>query len=475
MQSNLIMKRNTPIDTDAYKQCHYKAIEPKLEYLYSYGESRVDSKYPQLCWLGLDIAIQQNFLEVPSKGDLIEAREETFETFGYDIFNMEVWEKVRKLGYFPMTIKSAPEGSVIPTSNVLFTAEATEPWFAKTINSLEGLEMHSWYASTISTRVMNIKRRLIPLVLKSGTIELLPYMVNDFGFRGATGYESAYVGGLAHLLHFEGSDNMPASRAIKNYYGLKGRAKSVWATEHSVALSFGPGEGEYRYVNHQLDNAPDEAIVAMVIDTYDAINFMQNVVGDPTILAKIKAKKGRIVFRPDSGIPKIIVEQVLEILAGHFGYTINAKGYKILNDNVGVIQGDGMNEDTIIELYEAILGNRWSSDNLVVGSGGGLLQVDVNRDTQRFAIKPSFGVIDGKDTFFRKTPKTDMTKASKSGKLKLHPQMNGNYLTISSEKESGFGGFIDDLKPVFHNGEFMSNNNFADMIARADQGLKYLL
>lgn len=50
--------------------------------------------------------------------------------------------------------------------------------------------------------------------------------------------------------------------------------------------------------------------------------------------------------------------------------------------------------------------------------GGGLLQRNVNRDTQRFAFKSSAQKRDGVWYDIQKLPK-DTTKASKNGKLKL--------------------------------------------------------
>lgn len=465
------MRRNTAADTDAYKQHHASAIHPGLEVQSTYGECRLGARYPETCYLGTDIIIQDNFLTVPTKADIQEAREQFVDINGYDRFDVETWEKVRNLGYYPMHIKSVAEGSVVGVGNVLFTAKSTEPWFCKTLNSLEPLMMHFWYPTTVSTRSMNIKKRLIPLVAKSGTIDNLPFMVVDFGLRGASSFESAVIGGIGHLVHFQSSDNNPASRLINDYYGYKGRSKSIFATEHSVALSFGPGQGEFDYVNHCLDQGeafPDKPM-ALVIDTYDALGFVTNVIGSAEIQKRIKERPGRVILRPDSGDPKTIVEQVLERLLAIFGFSINDKGYKVLDHNVGVIQGDGMNEDSIIELYEYIISNRWSSDNLAVGSGGGLLQENITRDTQRVAIKPSVGIINGEEVMFKKSPKTDLTKSSKSGELKLYPNYDGTFTTFSSvnDTKAQFASYDDALTTSYLNGEF-TGNNFKDVIERAN-------
>ena len=466
------MRRNLPADTDSYKQHHPQAIHPELTIQSTYAECRVGSKYPETCFVGLDPIIKENFLSVPTRADIEEAREIFQLTNGYDGFDTTPWKRVRKLGYLPFEIKAVPEGSVVGVNNVLFTSKSTQPWFAKSLNSLEPLLMHFWYPTSVSTRSMNIKRNLLPLFGKSGSIEGLPYMVNDFGLRGATTFDAAVMGGIGHLVHFRGSDNLPASRMISDYYGVKGRAQSIFATEHSVALSFGPGQGEFNYVNHCLDVMDKNPTfpMAMVIDTYDTMNFLRNVIGSKDISERIKNRPGRVVLRPDSGEPKLIVTQCIEILASIFGYHTNDKGYYVLNHNVGVIQGDGMNETSIIELYEHIMKNRWSCDNLVTGSGGGLLQVDINRDTQRAAIKPSVGTINGQEVLFKKDPKTDPTKGSKTGHLKLHPNYDGTFTTMSSANETAamFGSYADALKTVYKNGEYLGDNHFSKIIERAE-------
>lgn len=451
------LNKNIITDTDAYKIVHWKAVKPGLTKQYTYGESRIGSHYPFVSWIGLTMIVQDHFLQKVTDEMIEEAEELAYLTFGTkEYFNKKGWQRVRDLGYLPMKIMQAPEGLKLPINNVLFTTESTEDWFAPIVNALEPMTMQSWYPTTVATRLMYIIEKLKPLVELTGIMELLVYMINDFGVRGTTSWMSSYRGGAGVLLHTRGSDNLIASRAVGHYYKMKGRAQSVWATEHQCALSFGPGRGEFDYVHHQLDNSQDDLIVSIVIDTYDAFNFLQNVIGSEEISSRIKIRKGRVVFRPDSGNPIYSIERCLEILTSIFGFSINNKGYKVINDNIGLLQGDGMNENSIIELYEEIIKNRWSTDNLVVGSGGGLLQSDMDRDTQRFAIKPSFGIIDGQEINFQKTVITDPTKASKKGKLILTSAAPGNYMTLSSATETPamFGSYHNLLTPLYHNGDF---------------------
>jgi nicotinamide phosphoribosyltransferase len=466
------MRKNIIIDTDAYKLTHHLQYPSNLTKLYSYGEPRVGGKYPFVSFFGLQMIIEDHFLQVVTDEMIEEAAEESASTFGTpDYFNRGVWEKVRDLGHLPIRIRAVPEGTKIKISNALFTLESTEPWFASTLNALESTLMHVWYPTTIATRAMYIKEGLAPFFANTSDIGdfILPVAVNDFGYRGATSHETAARGGAAFMVHFVGSDNMPANRALKDYYGLQGRLKSVWATEHSVATSYSSGKGEFDYINAQLDRSEDDKIISIVIDSYDSDNFIQNIVGNEEIKKKIKAKSGRVVFRPDSGIPLRNVLKYSDMLGGIFGYSINSKGYKVINSNVGLLQGDGMDEASIIELYRNYTESGWAADNIITGSGGGLLQVDANRDTSRWAIKASYGETDGGVGFnIQKNPKTDVTKASKTGKLKVLRMGHDSYMTISSANDtsSQFNGYIDSMETVLQNGVF-KKDTFENILNRA--------
>lgn len=453
------MRHNIIIDTDSYKRVHWKMVPKGLQKLYGYGEPRVGGKYKHISFFGLQMVLQDHFL-APVTNEMIEEAEwRSVNTFGTDkYFNKEVWVKVKDLGYLPIKIMSAPEGAKIEEGNVCFTLESTQDWFANTVNSLEPLLMHTWYPTAVATRSMLLKEKLKPLFEKSSMNPevALAFAVNDFGLRGATCHEAAARGGAGHLVHFMGSDNEPAQTALYDYYGCKDRLKSVWATEHSVALSYGlTSLNEKEYFKSQLYNSEPHLIVSAVIDSKDSDNFVQNIVGSAEIVELIKKREGRVMLRPDSGNPFINVVKYLDMLGGIFGYSINQKGYKILNHNVGIIQGDGMDEETIPQLFEEILKIGWSADNIVTGSGGGLLQVDLSRDTNRWAIKPSFEIINGQHINMQKIPKTDPTKASKPGELKLHRTSHG-FITMSSAElpEGMFKGYIDALQPVLENGKF---------------------
>jgi len=123
-----------------------------------------------------------------------------------------------------------------------------------------------------------------------------------------------------------------------------------------------------------------------------------------------------------------------------------------------------MNENSIVEIYNEYIKTGWAAENFIVGSGGGLLVEGLSRDTDRWAVKCCHAVIDGKSIDVRKSPKGDMTKASKAGKLKLHAT-GDSFITIESSKEQ-FGennGYADSLELVFRNGVLYRDMKFSEI------------
>ena len=102
-------------------------------------------------------------------------------------------------------------------------------------------------------------------------------------------------------------------------------------------------------------------------------------------------------------------------------------GFKVLHPSVRIIQGDGISLETYPVLLDAVQAAGFSVTNVVVGSGGGLLQ-KVNRDTIRFAIKANYAVVDGEE---RAVQKETAGKKSKRGRLTVELE-DGEYKTYQS-------------------------------------------
>ena len=131
-----------------------------------------------------------------------------------------------------------------------------------------------------------------------------------------------------------------------------------------------------------------------------------------------------------------------------------------------LIQGDGINIDSVEPILDRLMGYGWSADNVSFGSGGGLLQ-QMNRDTQRFAFKASSGVVDGVFRKVSKRPVTDLSKQSKQGRLKLVDD-NGVLRTVGAgDARTGL------LQTVFEDGVCRSSWSFNDIRNLAGKGLRW--
>jgi nicotinamide phosphoribosyltransferase len=315
--------------------------------------------------------------------------------------------------------------------------------------------------------------RLIERYLKeTGTPELADFMMVDFGARGAASTEAAAIGGMAHLVNFQVTDNLMGIRFAKHAYQWSGMPGfSIPATEHSVTTSWGK-ENERAFFEHILEvhgDKPNPAggryPVSVVIDTYDqdaAIRQWLTPEADGGLLDRLKASNMRLVLRPDSGDPIINVIHVLDLCRELVGYDNNTKGCKVLPDYVRVIQGDGINEDTLRRILQRAAYLRWSVDNLVFGSGGGLLVHEAERDTHRFAMKTSEVVIGGTTREVRKEVLTDPTKRSKAGRFAVVlPKFATNLQTIAErDLDTGEQNF---LQVVFEDGALIAPMTWPDV------------
>merc|ERR1719316_2406169 len=138
-------------------------------------------------------------------------------------FNVEGWEHILKVhgGRLPVSIKAVPEGTVVPTKNVLFTMVNTDPKCFWLTNYLETLLVEVWYPMSVATNSREQKKIIYKYFGETGC-EInagINFKLHDFGYRGVSSVESAAIGGAGHLLNFWGTDTMAALLTLKYYYG----------------------------------------------------------------------------------------------------------------------------------------------------------------------------------------------------------------------------------------------------------------
>ena len=445
--------KNLILNTDSYKLSHFQGYPKGAEYVYSYAESR-GGKYDATTFLGLQAFIKRYLLTPISKEDIDEAEE--FALAHGEPFNHEGWERIlyKHDGYLPLRIRAVKEGCTIPVKNILASVENTDPKLPWLTSYIETALMRIWYPITVATRIGQMKAKIKPFYDSTSDTGDMSFSILDFSSRGVTSYEASEIGGLAHLLHFIGSDNIPAVLYARDYYDAPMAAFSVPATEHSIMCSLSDEDGELEAFEYLIDNMmPENGILSVVSDTYNVFAAASKWA---PLVNKIRAKNGTLVFRPDSGDMEEVLFKVIPILLDVFGYEINSKGYKVLR-NVKVLQGDGIDEDSVVIPFAVAARLGVSADSIMTGSGGGLMQKDIDRDTCKFAFKASHVTIDGVGMGIAKSPITDPGKKSKRGRLALIKTEHG-YETIpvlGREPHSA-----DQLRDVYLNGKLLVDEDF---------------
>ena len=346
-----IIHTNRILMTDSYKQSHHLMYPPKTEYVYSYFEARAGGEVPETVFFGLDYIIKKYLRSnVVDLTDIYKAEEFCEEHFGNpDVFNRKGWLYIYREhgGRLPLKIMAVPEGTVVPESNVLFTVVNTDPKCAWLVNHFETLLVQLWYPSTVATLGREQKKLLKNALELSGSVEKLPFMLHDFGFRGSTSFESAGIGGAAHLVNFMGTDTLAGIQTLQKYYSGGMSGFSVPAAEHSTITAWGEN-AEVDAYRHIL-NTFQSGLVSVVSDSWDIYNACENLWAGE--LAKdLRFTDARtVVIRPDSGDPVEVILRCLNILGDKFGYRVNEKGYRVLPDFVRLIQGDGISRKTLPE------------------------------------------------------------------------------------------------------------------------------
>lgn len=452
---------NIILCSDSYKVSHYRQYPAGTTRVFSFFESR-GGRYPEVLFFGLQYLIK-NFLlgQVVTEEKIQEAKQLFALHFGdSSMFNEEGWRHILEKhdGRLPIEIKAVREGTRVPVSNVLITVVNTDPKVPWLTNYVETLLVQAWYPITVATQSYFMKQTILKYLEETGTPEDIDFKLHDFGFRGSTSVESAGIGGAAHLVNFKGTDTIEALLVAKRFYDATMAGFSIPAAEHSTITSWGKNR-EVDAFDNMLIQYPT-GIFAAVSDSFNIFDACKKLWGTD-LRDKVLERDGVLVIRPDSGDPLEVLPKVLRILGEQFGYTVNLKGYKVINPKVRVIQGDGIDYQSVGVILETLKQAGWSADNIAFGSGGGLLQ-QLNRDTQKFAFKCCAIEINSVWSDVLKDPVTDAGKRSKAGRLAL-TKSEGSYQTVIEENLNGENLLI----PVFRNGELLVDQTFADIRKQA--------
>ena len=284
---------------------------------------------------------------------------------------------------------------------------------------------------------------------------------------------------------------------------------------------------EVVYMNRLLDVYPS-GIFSYVADTYNLWEVLTNIL--PILKDRIMERDGKVVIRPDSGDPcdiicglntsdyrlsngtdgklctienddnvgKILVpienqeyaderyKGVIELLWDIFGGTINSKGYKVLDPHIGCIYGDAITLERAEEICRRLESKGFASSNIVFGIGSYTYNMNT-RDTFGFALKTTYGVVNGKELMLYKDPITDDgTKKSQKGMVSVFRDEYFDELMYRDEytkkdKEEAIemrkvhptDEHYEMLQTVFLNGELVKEYNLQEIRDRLKQELVF--
>jgi nicotinamide phosphoribosyltransferase len=148
----------------------------------------------------------------------------------------------------------------------------------------------------------------------------------------------------------------------------------------------------------------------------------------------------------------------VECLDEIFGHTLTDKGYKQLDEHIGIIYGDSISPHRAYEILDRLEKKGYASGNVVLGIGSFTYQF-LTRDTMGFAIKATYAVVNGEGVQLYKEPKTDPGKNSAKGMMRVEKDKNGEYYLID-KLDNDEGGC---LQTIFKDGKFMNECSFEDI------------
>lgn len=457
---------NPILNTDSYKFSHFLQYPPGTQKVVSYIEARgTHRNWTKVVFFGL-----QPFLHLLEERigyqDVLEAKD-LASKHGVP-FNLDGWMRIvtEHRGRLPVTIQALREGSVVDIGTPLVQIVNDDPQLPWLTSYLETALLRAvWYPTTVATQSFYIKKALIEAGYSP---EAIGFALNDFGARGASSLETARIGGAAHMTVFQGTDNVAAIDLLQKEYGAGMPGYSVIAAEHSTITSWGR-EREVDAYRNMLSLAKPGSIVSVVSDSYDIFNACRNIWGkelkdEVNALGEIGA---RLVVRPDSGDPLTVPIECISILMGAFGFEIR-DGLKVLPNHVRVLQGDGINENSIKRILKNARDAGFHPDNLVFGMGGAMLQA-VDRDTLMFAMKANAICIDGKWQDVYKDP----VHGGKTSKRGIQAVVQGKAVREDTLQP----GAVNDFRFVYTNGQRLATGlaTLDDIKERIDASLISIL
>ncbi len=381
--------RNPILDTDSYKLGHFLQYPAGTRAISAYVTTRGNSFRPEVMFFGLQMFLKEYLSRPITRADIDEAEEVA--TLHGQPFDRAGWTHIVNVhgGYLPLRIEALQEGLVVRRDVPVVQVANTDPELPWLTSYMETALLRAvWYPSTVATMAWRIKQAIRPFLERTSdrAEELISASISDFGARGTASLEQTGLGGAAHLVHFSSTDSLPGVLHARRYYGALMAGRSVPASEHTTVTAWGQTREAEAYSN-MIERFARFGAYSIVADSFDLNNAVADILGKK-LQTRIRAANATLIVRSDSGDPIDTPVQVVAQLAYAFGTHLNGKGFKVLDNNVRVIQSDGVSLQNIQMILGRLEGMGFSSENISFGMGSSLLQ-KVSRDTLSFTMRAS--------------------------------------------------------------------------------------
>lgn len=476
---------NTVFLTDGYKVDHRRQYPNQTTLVYSNWTPRKSriTGIDHVTLYGLQYFIKKyliedfntNFFNQP-KADVCSRYVRRINNYlGENSVGINHIEELHDLGYLPIAIKALPEGAAVPIRTPMVTLYNTKSKFFWLTNYFETiLSTTLWLPCTSATIARHYRQILDRYASETSSVpEFVDWQGHDFSMRGMGGMEAAVMSSSAHLLSFTGTDTIPAIDFLETYYKADSDSEliggSVPATEHSV-MCMGTMDNEINTFKRLITEVYPNGVVSIVSDTWDLWKVLLEYL--PELKEDVLNRDGKVVIRPDSGDPVKIIcgdenadteaerKGVIELLWDIFGGRVNDKGYKELDSHIGAIYGDSITLDRAEDICKLLKKKGFASTNVVLGIGSFTYQYNT-RDTFGFAMKATYGEVNGKGREIFKDPITDDgTKKSAKGLIKI--ELKNGVFTMKDQvswAEENTG----QLREVFRDGRLLIEQSLQEI------------
>ena len=241
---------------DFYKIWHSYMYPAGTQYFYSHMIPRSNTysktKAGAVVVIGPQVFAQMwlvkyfndNFFNLPKDQALKPFNRLITNTIGTCQLKFDELEALWELGYLPITVKAAPEGSQVSIQCPIMTFQTSDKgielgmaWVTQYLETLCQSEI--WPMVTNATDIYNLRKLFNEFAEATSDIpEFADWQLHDFSARGIPGVIAGMKVGMMHLFSSFGTDNIAAIACMEEFYGANTDVElvgsSVIALEHAV-------------------------------------------------------------------------------------------------------------------------------------------------------------------------------------------------------------------------------------------------